>query len=279
MNATLLTALAKRALIAELETTPKPGLVDLKDNGSHTDMDFALMSRGIDAVCPFFGEMFDGTFGLSLEGKSASDLTRALRQQGLAAEKAMYGATGGINTHKGAIFSFGFVSGALGLLSSEGREFEPNEICGAVKTLAAGIEVELLAFFERQHDLGDESCRILVLRLRNWQSLRSHSIAGRFVCAMPLLKRMLAAKEKNAELKTLGYIMSSIWDSNAYKRGGTEGVLFVRQSGKSLFEDFSEEKAESLNAEFIRRNLSPGGAADTLALTLFLEKITCNRLL
>ena len=48
---------------------------------------------------------------------------------------------------------------------------------------------------------------------------------------------------------------------------------------KSLFEDFSEEKAESLNAEFIRRNLSPGGAADTLALTLFLEKITCNRLL
>lgn len=144
MNATLLTALAKRALIAELETTPKPGLVDLKDNGSHTDMDFALMSRGIDAVCPFFGEMFDGTFGLSLEGKSASDLTRALRQQGLAAEKAMYGATGGINTHKGAIFSIGFVSGALGLLSSEGREFEPNEICGAVKTLAAGIEVELL---------------------------------------------------------------------------------------------------------------------------------------
>ena len=99
-----------------------------------------------------------------------------------------------------------------------------------------------------------------------------------FEC-LPLLKRMLAAKEKNAELKTLGYIMSSIWDSNAYKRGGTEGVLFVRQSGKSLFEDFSEEKAESLNAEFIRRNLSPGGAADTLALTLFLEKITCNRLL
>lgn len=224
--------------------------------------------------------MFDGTFGLSLEGKSASDLTRALRQQGLAAEKAMYGATGGINTHKGAIFSFGFVSGALGLLSSEGREFEPNEICGAVKTLAAGIEVELL-------DAAGKTSRALTAGEKFF--LHSGKLGARgqaaegyafvlFEC-LPLLKRMLAAKEKNAELKTLGYIMSSIWDSNAYKRGGTEGVLFVRQSGKSLFEDFSEEKAERLNAEFIRRNLSPGGAADTLALTLFLEKITCNHLL
>lgn len=72
----------------------------------------------------------------------------------------------------------------------------------------------------------------------------------------------------------MSYIMSLLDDSNVYKRGGPDGVEFVKASGKDLFENFSQKKAEELNDLFVKRNLSPGGAADLLALTFFLDKTT-----
>ena len=109
---------AWNALIEEVDTTPKPGLVDLYSNGAHTDMDAAAFRRSADALRPFFVKM--AREGLSFDG-SAQELFMGLRGVGMDAEQAMYEATHGVNTHKGAIFTFGIFCAAAGRCVKEQR--------------------------------------------------------------------------------------------------------------------------------------------------------------
>ncbi len=97
----IISHLATRALQAELDTTPKPGLVDLYDNGSHRDMDHALMQRSIRVLQPYFTRL--ATLGLATPNPTHADIAGI----GIEAERAMLAATGGVNTHKGALFSLG----------------------------------------------------------------------------------------------------------------------------------------------------------------------------
>ena len=109
---------AYNALIEEVNTTPKPGLVDLYSNGAHTDMDAETFRRSAEALRPFFVKMAGE--GLSFDG-SAEELFMGLRSVGMDAEQAMYAATDGVNTHKGAIFTFGIFCAAAGRCLKEQR--------------------------------------------------------------------------------------------------------------------------------------------------------------
>ncbi|MBP3388415.1 MAG: citrate lyase holo-[acyl-carrier protein] synthase, partial [Clostridia bacterium] len=101
-----LAGLAAEALTAEVRMTPKPGLVDEHNNGAHSDMDLSLFLRSIDALTPWFRQIT----ALSLCGADAA----ALQTAGREAEAAMFRATGGVNTHKGALYSFSVLLAALG---------------------------------------------------------------------------------------------------------------------------------------------------------------------
>lgn len=275
MNSDEITRLSRRALLDELETTPKPGLVDLHDSGSHKDMDFDVMSRGIEAVSDYFGQMFD-TAEQMCECFSMAEILSVLRKTGQTAENAMYRATGGVNTHKGAIFSFGMVSGALGILKKRNLTFTPSAVGEVVRQLASGVENELDASMQ----VKDES--LLTAGEKFFLSCGSQGARGQaasgysFVIGecLPLFRKLNRAREKFANLKTFAYIMSKLDDSNVYKRGGIDGVNFVKASGKDLYDNFSLQKAAKLNDEFVGRNLSPGGAADLLALTFLLDSAT-----
>ncbi len=102
-----LPALAAEALWQELELTPKPGLVDRLNNGSHRDMDHALFVRSIMAITPWFARFAE--LGEVHAAKPADRQLRILRPMGMACEQAMYAATGGVNTHKGGIFALGLL--------------------------------------------------------------------------------------------------------------------------------------------------------------------------
>ena len=107
----LVADLAERALRMELDTTPKPGLVDKLDNGAHKDMDYALMSKSISALRPYLTR---------LAVESAKDMDPAkIKGIGIEAEKAMLKATGGVNTHKGALFCIGL---SVAVASNLGRD-------------------------------------------------------------------------------------------------------------------------------------------------------------
>ncbi|VTM91216.1 triphosphoribosyl-dephospho-CoA synthase [Raoultella ornithinolytica] len=124
--------LAEEALWQELELTPKPGLVDRLNNGAHHDMDHALFVRSITAITPWLSRFTE--LGSDYADQPAGEQLRLLRPMGIACEQAMYAATGGVNTHKGGIFSLGLLCFAAGRV----REVTASSLCSEVRILCRG---------------------------------------------------------------------------------------------------------------------------------------------
>ena len=133
--------LAKDALVFEARLTPKPGLVDVENNGSHMDMDLSLLLASADVLEPFFAR-FAGTGGreasLDPVGRIAS-----IRVDGVLAERAMLAATNGVNTHKGAIFLLGLLCYAAGRLFACGERAAPAHVSATAALVCQGVTDEL----------------------------------------------------------------------------------------------------------------------------------------
>lgn len=249
----LLADIAAGALRAELETSPKPGLVDSRDCGAHSDMNFAVMSRSIDALEPYFAE---------IAGTSDVD---GVRRAGIEAEKAMLEATGGVNTHKGALFCIGLAASAAGSLWKEKGGISSAELQKGIMVLAEGIpESKGTHGAEAKEKYGApgalESARRGYPDLFNvWVPYhRSHG------------------SDNEGLLRLLLLIMSSLDDTNVLHRAGLAGLERVKRESAALLEDFSIGALEKMNQEFVRDRISPGGSADMLALTKFITTIITN---
>ncbi|WP_432627651.1 triphosphoribosyl-dephospho-CoA synthase, partial [Brotaphodocola sp.] len=118
--------LCHHALMAEVSATPKPGLVDQHDSGAHSDMDFDTFAASSDAIAPWITRMFET--GLFWPNPNGDGLFPAIRTLGIEAEKAMFEATGGVNTHKGMIFSMGIIAAAAGFLFAKTQHFDAEAI-------------------------------------------------------------------------------------------------------------------------------------------------------
>ena len=127
---------AAASLLAEILTTPKPGLVDQEDNGAHRDMNLTTFIRSTGAVSPYFREMAEAAYTL---GDDPEAIFPAVREIGKMAEKAMYAATGGVNTHKGMIFSIGLISAAAGLCFRMGKGAACGDPAGCGSSAAPAL--------------------------------------------------------------------------------------------------------------------------------------------
>ena len=250
----LVADLAESALRAELDTTPKPGLVDKADNGAHKDMDYRIMSAGISALRPWFVR-------IAVESAHYPDSER-VRLAGIEAEKVMLAATGGVNTHKGALFCIGLsVAAASFLATAEGRVTE-SAFREGVARLAAGIP-------------SSDGTHGAAVR-------KAHKVAGALDNAREAWPRLFGSwlpfyrsleGDPFRRHKTLLRIITELDDSNILHRRGAVGLELARSAAGRLLEDFSEAGLASLNKDFIRENISPGGSADMLALTMFTNNI------
>lgn len=253
----LVADLAERALRLELDTTPKPGLVDRQDNGAHKDMDYALMSKSISALRPYLTR---------LAVESAKDIDPAkIKEIGIEAEKAMLKATGGVNTHKGALFCIGLsVAAASNLASATG-----SVQAYSFKELVSRVASEIPA---AQGTHGAEAKRSFkaVGALENARA----AYPELFTDWLPYY-RSLEGDPFRCH-KTLLHIMTTLDDTNILHRRGAEGLAHAEAEAARLLEDFSESGLSSLNKDFIRENISPGGSADMLSLTIFIESIINN---
>ena len=243
--AVYLADLAAKALTEEVRLTPKPGLVDERNNGAHSDMDLPLFLRSIDALTPYFRQIT----ALSLSGADAA----ALQAAGLEAETAMFRATGGVNTHKGALFSFSVLLAALGRYLTEG---------GDVFAYAAALAAELTpprdthgAAVAQRHQVG---------------GARAEVLAG-----FPTARKAAELLQTHDPLTALLWLMAHTEDTNLYHRGGVEGAVFVKEQAAAILAAPPEQRialTQALDDALIDRWLSPGGSADLLALALFLRK-------
>lgn len=249
--------LAERALRLELDTTPKPGLVDRQDNGAHKDMDYALMSKSISALRPYLTR---------LAVESAKDIDPAkIKEIGIEAEKAMLKATGGVNTHKGALFCIGLSVAAASYLASTTGSVESYSFKELVSRAASEIP-------SARGTHGAEAKRSFkaVGALENARAAYPELFAD----WLPYY-RSLEGDPFRCH-KTLLHIMTTLDDTNILHRRGAEGLAHAEAEAARLLEDFSESGLSSLNKDFIRENISPGGSADMLSLTIFIESIINN---
>lgn len=253
----LVADLAERALRMELDTTPKPGLVDRQDNGAHKDMDYALMSKSISALRPYLTR-------LALE--SANDIDPAkIKEIGIEAEKAMLKATGGVNTHKGALFCIGLSVAVASYLASTTGSVQAYSFKELVSRVASEIPSA-----EGTH--GAEAKRSFKVR----GALENARLAypELFSDWLPYYRGL--ENDPHRCHKTLLHIMTTLDDTNILHRRGAEGLAHAEAEAARLLEDFSESGLSSLNKDFIRENISPGGSADMLSLTIFIESIINN---
>ena len=260
--------LACRSLLYEVCVTPKPGLVDRQNSGSHRDMDLFTFLNSAPALFPYFERC------VRQEGETEPEaLFSSLRWEGKLAEQAMLAATGGVNTHKGAIFSMGLCCAALGQLPRE-TWGDPEAVLDQCAALARGLVRR-----DYQH-LTPETARTAgeVLYLRHGVTgVRGQAEAGfpavREV-GLPVLEESLrqGLSWNDAGCRTLLALMGTTEDTNLMARGGIDAQKQTAAEAEALFRRFPDwEGVNQLDRALIARHLSPGGSADLLALCYLLH--------
>ena len=265
--------LATRALKAELNTTPKPGLVDSHDSGAHRDMDHALMMRSIRAMHPYFVRL--ATLGYDSPQLPAHD---EIVRIGIEAEKAMFNSTGGVNTYKGALFSMGLaVTAATYIIgrgevatTTHGKEYVPNSLLSTtIIQLANGFPDTCGTHGSRAKQLAQAGCK-----LKSALDNAREGYSQLFGEWLPFYETRIKGDDSYVKHKTLLRIMCDLDDTNIVYRTDYDTMLNVKTLARHLLEDFSEAGIDDLNRDFVSRNISPGGSADMLALVVFLFGIT-----
>lgn len=258
--------LAGQALVLEVETWPKPGLVSHIDNGAHSDMDADMLRASAHALTPWFAE-------LAAAGAAGAEMDR-LRQLGIAAEADMLVATGGVNTHRGAIFGMGLLAAAAGFRDSYGID-RPLGAIVAQRWGAAIIDgpVELYSHGS------------LVARRHGAGGARAEAVAGMpsvHKIAIPALaegRRLARGDEEAARVHACMALIAQVEDSNLLYRGGAEGLSFAQEEARRFLASDSiaangwRGRAQAVHDRFVARRLSPGGCADLLAMALFVQSL------
>jgi triphosphoribosyl-dephospho-CoA synthase len=271
-----LSSVAAAALLAELETWPKPGLVSHVDSGSHADMDASTFKASARAITPFYGH-------LAVAGAAGSGMDR-LREIGMAAERAMLAATGGVNTHRGAIFGLGLLCAAAGAAWSgterAGLYWHANAL-GATVRQRWGQAIMRGPIPLHSHGTN-------ALRRFGAGGARAQAAAGfphALEVGLPALRlgRRLAPDDPEAA-RVQGFfaILASMEDTNLLHRGGAAGLRYAQEAAAEFLGQGGVEQAgwrergAAVHRAFVARHLSPSGCADLLAITLFLDALEAH---
>lgn len=270
MSADYLARQALRALLTELELYPKPGLVSPVDNGAHADMDYSLMKASAESLYPFFVEFAE--VGISNESFESS-----IVPIGIAAEQRMLAVTGGVNTHRGAIFVLGLLVAARASAGARGHQADPQ----TVKSTLLGNWGGALEDHRRKGMMADTNGANVFRRTGN-EGIRREAAMGFpmvFDLALPHARQRLAEGYpiEDVLIDVLFLLISETKDSNLFHRGGVEGYAFAKDSAEAFLcaggigNGNWKANALRIHHDFTQRNLSPGGSADLLAATTFIH--------
>lgn len=259
--------IAQQSLLYEVCTTPKPGLVDRNNSGSHTDMDIFTFMASSATLSDYFRECAE--IGIKTRHLEETDILPRLRFPGKLAEQAMYHATGGVNTHKGCIFSLGILCAAAGRLESPQRQ--PHKILELCKAIATGVTREL----------DEKNTTTIGQRLfaqYGITGVRGQAEAGFPAVSEVGLPTLKEGLEKGLSLNdagcaTLLALLAKTVDTNLIHRSDLPQQQAVSAEIAELLTVNpypSKETLAELDRQFTEKNLSPGGSADLLALTYFL---------
>lgn len=343
---------ATTALLYEVSAAPKPGLVDRFNQGAHKDMDFFSFMASSAALSPYFHRCAEkgAEFAEACDSKPKL-LFESLRPLGITAEKAMYEAAGGANTHKGLIFSIGIISAAAAFCYMKDYETDSENQEPVIKNRepVAKTQKQIMkhhepymkdheqaleyisrysninmnsGFINKEQDVASQktSGSLIINRICSMASLMTQGICARELESMPQkdnpthgervyleygargirgeveggfptvrnhslpayynLKAQNCCSYNDILVQTILHIMAVNEDTNVLARHDRDALEYVRNSARKaidaggvLTRDGTEMIYE-MDRDFIQRNISPGGAADLLAVTIMLERIS-----
>ncbi|HEM7880669.1 triphosphoribosyl-dephospho-CoA synthase MdcB [Burkholderia contaminans] len=261
--------LAERSLVLEIETYPKPGLVSHVDTGSHADMDAATFARSAAVLRPYFAELADA-------GARDADMA-VLRKIGLRAEHAMLAATGGVNTHRGAIFGLGLLCAAAGRRAIPGT-MPAGETLGAFVSRRWGADILGGPRLPDSH--GERASRRYGVGGARREAADGFTTV--YAVGLPALRRAqrdLPGDREAARVDACFALIAALDDTNLLHRGGQAGLDFARATARAFVARGGVRardwrlRAAAAHRAFVARRLSPGGAADLLAMSVFVDAL------
>ena len=264
--------IAQQSLLYEVCTTPKPGLVDCDNSGSHRDMDIFTFMSSSAALFPYFETC--ARIGLETAELPAPEVFSRLRLPGKLAEQAMLRATAGVNTHKGAIFSLGILCAAAGRLPQLQRT--PEAVCGQCAAMTKGITTNDFAGITPENAVTAGQKLYAKYGITGVRGQAEAGFPAVLEAGIPTLK---AGLQKGLSLNDAGcaallHLMAAATDTNLIHRSDPDTQKAVTEQISHLLQETPfprRDVLETLDAAFIRQNLSPGGTADLLAITYFLQ--------
>lgn len=262
-----LTQNALRALLYEVVTLPKPGLVDPLDHSTHPDMNIYTFIDSSASLVPYFENCIAAAQNAD---DNLLNLFEKIRGLGIKAEKKMFIATDSVNTHKGAIFSLGIILTAFAYAQKNYPNYTLNDIQAIIQQMTCNI---LDDFHHHQDTAGEKQFAKYHLTGARGEAYRGFPTV--FEIGVPYLTQTNGTTQEKL-INTLLFLAANIKDSNLLKRSNDPQIFeWVKSQIKIFFKrggyhtNAGKEFLNQLNHEFTKRNLSLGGTADMLIATIF----------
>jgi len=268
-----LSSLGLKALLYEISLTPKPGLVDKFSNGSHQDMNYQTFIDSSSAISPYFMELVSAGFSFQ-----NSDLTKALpivRNLGLRMESAMYDATSNVNTQKGLIFLMGLSLFACGKVFSQSDQFDVEQFKFVIREICKNLVSNELTGSFQSNSIQTKSHGESIYQKYGFSGARGEAESGFqtvFDFGLPLLAGDAKLNDE-AMIRSFLSIAAHNNDTNILYRGGLQTLSIFQGLCKTALDNFTDQNYSALTDYCNKENISPGGSADLLAVTLFIWSI------
>ncbi|NYF79558.1 triphosphoribosyl-dephospho-CoA synthase [Granulicella arctica] len=260
------------ALVTEAQLTPKPGLCDARASGAHIDLSLSLLVRSARDLQPFFQRM-----ATEAEGRAVTvNLREQLGELGRQAEVSMLRATEGVNTHRGAIWALGLLVASAGICGSGASA---NRLCETAGRLANLPD----RYAGAPPSNGTQAFKSYGATGARGEAMAAFPHVLR--AALPCLRRTraLGGSETEAQLDALLVIMATLDDTCLLHRGGKPALLAAQDGARQVLRAGGTANRAGklyladLDRRLLRLWVSPGGSADLLAATLFVDRLTTLR--
>ena len=269
----VISAAVIHSLMGEVAVTPKPGLVDRANTGAHRDMDFFSFIDSTAVLLPYFRRCAQAGFA---KPENPEALFFSLRPKGKIAELEMREAVSGANPHRGIIFSIGLASAAYGALFRNHKHVSAEQVLVYIASMTRTVLDDFQTPEGASH--GEQ-----IFRQYGIGGVRAEARAGFPLvrnCGLPVLRRYLQAgyQINDAALAAFLHLLGTVTDTNIIHRSDPATLAEIQASVTAFLASNPDAAAmttyaRQLDREFIKKNISPGGCADLLALSLFLFRL------
>jgi triphosphoribosyl-dephospho-CoA synthase len=257
------------SLIEEANLTPKPGLVDARGSGAHCDMNLELLHRSARSLWGTFADIADEAW----QATESIYLREKLSELGREGERNMLRVTGGVNTHRGAIWTLGLLCAGAAVLAGN-RNFAES-ICARGSRIAGLSD----SYTSRVKSHGERACQEFGVRGARGEAEGGFRHIVKF--GLPMLKnsRSRGLTEQFARLNALVAIIAELDDTCLLHRGGLTALCFAKAGAKTILQLGGASTVDGFRAlcdldrGLVQLNGSPGGSADLLAGVIFLDFI------